>query len=118
MNKRQALKASQEYAKELEETLKTQAENYESIIEQKDDFCKRCSADIRGYVGTIHSMIAGGSPCESCEEHRLGECDHKDCEMGKGCDGWWLRTDMLQVSPEGKGDADEIEGVLPASSEG
>ena len=107
MNKKQALRRAVKYAEELEDQ-----------IAGLQDFNKRCSADIRGYVGTIQSMIAGGSPCESCEEHRLGECEHKDCEMGNGCDGWWLRTDMLQVSPEGKGDADEIEGVLPASSEG
>lgn len=120
MNKRQALKAAQEYAEELENTIKTQAENYESVIDQLNDFNKRCSADIRGYVSTVLGMIEGKSPCESCEEHRLGECEHKDCEMKNGCDGWWLRTDMLEVSPpeQQKGVADDIEGVLPTSSEG
>ena len=107
MNKRQALRKAVEYAEGLEDQ-----------IAGLQDFNKRCSADIRGYVDTIHRMIEGGCPCYNCEEHRLGECEHKDWEMVEGCEDWWLRTDMLQVSPEGKGDADEIEGVLPASSEG
>ena len=116
MNKKQALKAAQEYIEELEETIKTQAENYESIIDQLGDFNRRCSADIRGYVQNTQAMIAGKSPCEFCEEHRLGECEHKDCEMGKGCDGWWLRTDMLEVSPPAEGgEANEGQGLLSAS---
>lgn len=116
MNKRQALKAAQEYIEELEETIKTQAENYESIIDQLGDFNRRCSADIRGYVQNTQAMIAGKSPCEFCEEHRLGECEHPDCEMKNGCDGWWLRTDMLEVSPPAEGgEANEGQGLLSAS---
>ena len=119
MNKKQALKKAldeaNEQIEELEKILQTARENYESKIEQLGDFNKRCSADIRGYVGTILGMIAGKSPCENCEEHRLGECPNPDCE-GKGCESWWLRTDMMKVSPPAEGgDQNESEGILSAS---
>ena len=48
-------------------------------------------ADIVSYNQCIDHMIAGGSPCEFCEDFN-GECDHPDClEAGKGCPDWMLR---------------------------
>ena len=120
MNKKQALKkaldAANEQSEELEKILQTAQENYESQIEQLGDFNKRCSADIRGYVQTILGMIDGKTPCESCEEKRLGECECPE-KQDHGCSGWWLRTDMLEVSPpsEGSEKPDESEGILSAS---
>jgi len=83
-------------------------------IEELEDYNQRSSADNKAYVQTIHSIIEGKSPCEMCEEHRLGECEHPDCYMGKGCSEWWLRMDVYDNSVKGE-DADVGEGILSAS---
>ena len=109
MNKKQSMRKMIENLEEENRMLVKQ-------VSDLGDFNKRCSADIRGYVQNTFAMIAGKSPCEFCEEHRLGECEHKDCEMKNGCDGWWLRTDMLEVSPPAEGgEANEGQGLLSAS---
>lgn len=69
MNARQAAKAA---AKKIEEL-----EHYNKLAQE----------DIKDYNACIESMIAGGSPCDWCEEEA-------ECQMeakGKGCDLWWLR---------------------------
>ena len=85
-------------------------------IEELEDYNQRSSADNKAYVQTIHGMIDGKSPCEMCEEHRLGECEHPDCYLGKGCSEWWLRMDVYDnsVSAE-EANADVGEGILSAS---
>ena len=57
-------------------------------IEELEDFNRRCSADIKAYNQCIDSMIAGGSPCDWCEEQEECQLEAK----GKGCNGWWLKN--------------------------
>ena len=55
-------------------------------IEELEITCARMMADIKRYNQVIDSMIAGGNPCEFCE-------DLKECQLearGKGCDLWML----------------------------
>lgn len=56
-------------------------------IDILEDYNKRAQADIRDYNACIDSMIAGGSPCDWCEE--FAECQRE--AKGKGCEMWWLR---------------------------
>lgn len=61
-------------------------------IEELEYSCGRFSSDVRAYNACIDSMIAGGSPCDWCEEKRIGECEHQDL-IGKGCSDWSLRNE-------------------------
>lgn len=77
-------------------------------IAELEDFNRRCSADIRAYVGCIISMIGGASPCAWCEEEN--ECQ-LEAKGGKGCKQWWLKNNLEEV-PEFEEDAD-----LPAGTD-
>lgn len=62
------------------------------------------AADIKSYNQCIDYMIAGGSPCEFCEDFN-GECDHPDClEAGKGCPDWMLRMKTPEEVLGGSGE--------------
>ena len=55
-------------------------------IEDLEIMCARMSRDIKRYNEVIDSMIAGGDPCDYCE-------DCKECHLsdhGKGCKLWML----------------------------
>ena len=68
----------------------------------------RAQSDIRDYNLCIGSMIAGGSPCDWCEEQ--AECQLTAKADGKGCAEWWLRFKREDA-------ADESEGILPDGGE-
>ena len=95
MNEKQGLKA---HIKNLEETI---TEMGYVIEDQQKQICDllvlkdRNARDIKVYNQCIDSMIQGGNPCEWCEERRLGECEHPECD-GKGCETWW-RKDLDEV---------------------
>lgn len=55
-------------------------------IEELEDYNRRAAADIKAYNQCIDSMIAGGNPCEWCEDQE--ECQ-RECK-GRGCEEWWL----------------------------
>lgn len=69
MNAKQSLKI---VAQKLEDAVKT---------------LQRAQKDIKAYNECIDHMIAGGSPCDFCEDGR--ECHLED--QGKGCGLWMLR---------------------------
>lgn len=51
------------------------------------------SADIKDYNKVIDHMIAGGNPCEYCQ-------DVEECQLeakGRGCDQWMLRDQPKEV---------------------
>ena len=61
-------------------------------------------ADIVSYNQCIDYMIAGGSPCEFCEDFN-GDCEHPECrEAGKGCPDWMLRMKTPEEVLGGSGD--------------
>ena len=69
MNARQAAKAASERIADLEISL------------------RRAMSDIKRYNQVIDSMIAGGDPCDYCE-------DCKECHLsdhGRGCKLWMLK---------------------------
>lgn len=82
MNAKQSLRAA---AKTIEEMSWTLALN---------------KADIKAYNQCIGKMIAGGSPCEFCEEKRLGECEHPDKMDKAGCEDWYLRFKEPEMEQE------------------
>jgi hypothetical protein len=56
-------------------------------IQELEHLAKMNKLDIIDYNKVIDSMIAGGSPCEWCE-------DFQECQLeakGKGCADWMLR---------------------------
>lgn len=80
-------------------------------IEEQEDYIRRCVNDIRAYNQVIESLIAGGDPCEWCE-------DHEECQLqakGKGCEDW-----MLAMNLKGVESYDETEEVTvrPADAAG
>ena len=66
----------------------------------------RAKQDIKDYNACIDSMIAGGSPCDWCEDQR--ECQLQAKADGKGCESWWLRYRREEDAK------DASEGVLLA----
>lgn len=70
-------------------------------------------ADIEVYNKCIQALIAGKSPCDYCEEKRIGECPNPD-KQDHGCSQWWIRLD---IKPAKEG-LDDSEGIHGASSEG
>lgn len=58
----------------------------------------RARAEIKEYNKVIDSMIAGGSPCDWCED--LEECQ-RECK-GKGCSEWWLRYRKEETGNDSK----------------
>lgn len=61
-------------------------------------------ADIVSYNQCIDHMIAGGSPCEFCEDFN-GDCEHPECrETGKGCPDWMLRMKTPEEVLGGNGE--------------
>ena len=48
---------------------------------------RRAEKDIKDYNDCIDHIIAGGSPCDYCED--LAECNLE--AKGKGCELWMLR---------------------------
>ena len=61
-------------------------------LEEATASLMRATQDIKAYNQCIDHMIAGGSPCDYCE-------DNPECQLeakGRGCDMW-----MLRWGPEG-----------------
>lgn len=58
-------------------------------LEDLETRMARAERDIKDYNLCIDSMIAGGSPCDWCEEQR--ECQLTAKDDGKGCAKWWLK---------------------------
>ena len=54
-------------------------------IEELENYNQRASADIKAYNLVIDSLLAGGDPCDWCEDH--GECSRDDWH---GCTDWML----------------------------
>ena len=75
-------------------------------------------ADIIDYNRCIDYMIAGGSPCEFCEDYEK-DCDHPDCrDAGKGCADWMIRMkspeEVFAGGSEKKSDSVQSENNLPS----
>ena len=84
MNARQSLKIVAQKLEEAEETI------------------RRAESDIKAYNACIDSMIAGGSPCDWCEEQC--ECQLTAKSEGRGCAEWWLRYEGGAQNVEDNGD--------------
>ena len=80
-------------------------------IEEMERVAALNCADIVDYNKCILHMIAGGSPCEYCED--LEECQLQ-AKGGTGCGEWMLKMPKPKNGGEG---ADESKSVLPAGSE-
>lgn len=80
-------------------------------LEDVEIVLARAQADIKAYNQCIDSMIAGGSPCDWCEDRK--ECQLQAKADGKGCSEWWLRYDHADG-----GDGDEGKGLLSDSESG
>lgn len=108
MNQKQGLKL---YIGELEDTI---AEKDKHIAEL-ENYNAKAKGDIVAYNKLVLAMIAGGcNPCDWCEEKRLGECEHQECD-GKGCDDWWLKdvADIPTMDISFMANDAQIEGSLP-----
>ena len=69
--------------------------------------------DIRDYNLCILSMIAGGSPCEYCE-------DYEECQLqakGKGCEEWLLKRQITPTDVNEEED-DASKGIYGVGQEG
>ena len=80
-------------------------------IEELEDYNRRASADIKAYNKVIDSMIAGGSPCDWCEDRN--ECQLQAKADGKGCSEWWLAFDRPDI-PEGEEAPNDSERIFSA----
>lgn len=60
-------------------------------IEENERVLKLNKADIVAYNNCILSMIAGGSPCDYCEDIEECQLDAK----GKGCSEWMLKMQRV-----------------------
>ena len=108
MNKKQAIRASNMKALEI------QIENLEYVNTMQ-------AVDIQDYVAAMHAVIGGESPCEWCEEKRLGDCTN--WETTSGCNEWWLRLRpghplAQQMEKQKEENANDCETVLPAGPAG
>ena len=84
MNAKQALRAAAKHIEELE---------YLNM---------KMVQDIKDYNACILDMIAGGDPCQWCED--LNECQLE--AKGKGCGEWMLRY-LKGGEPDAEGEADQ-----------
>lgn len=71
----------------------------------------RAQKDIKEYNACIDHMIAGGSPCDYCEDQR--ECTLQAKADGKGCNLWWLAYNRKD---DADGAGNESERVFPIDS--
>ena len=102
MNGRQAAKAASERIADLEISL------------------RRAMSDIKRYNQVIDSMIAGGDPCDYCED--CNECHLSD--HGRGCKLWMLKFEedendgcvTLDAGASG-GTGGRIIGIGPSGTE-
>lgn len=76
-------------------------------IEELEHFNRLCSRDIKAYNKVIDHMIAGGSPCEFCDDK--GECDKP--EKGKGCEEWMLEWNREGEESNDKTDSGSDDGA-------
>jgi len=83
-------------------------------LEEVEIVLARAKVDIKHYNQVIDGMIAGGSPCDWCEDQT--ECQLTAKAEGKGCSEWWL-IDQDKVTAK-DGDGDEGKGLFPESSAG
>jgi len=90
MNWKQSAKKANETINVLEEMIQEKDEQIASMTKEHEYSQQRSKRDITAMNECIDSMIQGGNPCDWCEEKRLGECEHPECD-GKGCEGWWLK---------------------------
>lgn len=58
-------------------------------LEEAEKAIARAESDIKAYNACIDAMIAGGSPCDWCEDQC--ECQLTAKDSGRGCAEWWLR---------------------------
>ena len=72
-------------------------------LEQQQTLNAMAARDIKAYNECIANMIAGGSPCEYCEDKAIGECEHPE-KQPHGCDNWMLRW---EVHADGQSVSDE-----------
>ena len=91
-----------------------------------EDYKAKATRDITAYNLAILSHIEGGSLCDWCNDRP--ECKKPGKEAGKACKDWMLTYDEeilnstddngpVNIESAG-GNADESEGILPASTEG
>ena len=82
-------------------------------IENLENYNNKAMRDIKAYNECIDNMIQGGNPCDWCEEKRLGECEHPECD-GKGCESWWLK-DLDAKEPENT-EPEKVESIITGES--
>ena len=70
-------------------------------LEEVEAVLARAKKDIKDYNACIDSMIAGGSPCDWCEDQC--ECQLTAKAEGKGCESWWLRYRREEDANAGEG---------------
>lgn len=70
-------------------------------IEELEYFNRRSAADIKEYNNCIDRMIAGGSPCDYCEDQN--ECQLQAKADGKGCTEWMLHDLPQDAAGEQEG---------------
>jgi len=83
-------------------------------LEEVEIVLARAKVDIKHYNEVIDSMIAGGSPCDWCEDQT--ECQLTAKAEGKGCPEWWL-IDQDKVTVKDGDGGDESKGLFPESGE-
>ena len=59
-------------------------------IEELEHISAQQVKEIQDHDAAMQAVIAGASPCDWCEEARLGDCTAPE-KGGKGCSEWWLR---------------------------
>lgn len=95
-------------------------------LEDLEKVLARAQNDIKMYNDAIDHMIAGGSPCDYCEDQT--ECSLQAKADGKGCKLWWLKYNreedaehadnesqgLLQDGPTSRGEDSDISGQIEA----
>ena len=89
-----------------------------------EDYKAKATKDITAYNLAILSHIEGGSLCEWCNDYP--ECNKHEKDVDKACKDWMLTYDeeiLNSTDDNGPvkiefagGNADESEGLLPASA--